>query len=175
MAGTGTFSAFSSSTSNSGNNFSAGTVTITDNDLDVAALSLSGAKPNDSDTSCLKVIYTGSLASNVRLYATVTGTLAPYLNVVVTRGTNTSPFGDCTNFSADPTNYIGQGNGVVYSGLLSAFPSTWAAGVVDAPGAVESWATSEEHDYRFVVTLADNNAAQGLSSGATFTWEAQNT
>lgn len=177
IAGWATFSAFSATTSNTGNSFSAGSVTITDNDAGSAMLTLLNAAPTTSDTGCIKVDYTGTLTSSVRLYSTVTGTLAPYLTVVVTRGTDSSPsFDSCTNFTADATNYIGQGNGVIYNGLLSGFPATYVAGIIDPhSGAPEAWTNPEAHSYKFVVTLADDDAAEGLSSTAAFTWEARNT
>jgi predicted ribosomally synthesized peptide with SipW-like signal peptide len=171
----GTRAAFTSTTSNSGNGFQAGSVAISDNDAGSAMLSLSSAQPADSDTSCIQVTYSGTLDSGVHLYATVSGALAPYLTLTVTRGTDSSPgFDACGSFSPDGTNYIGAGPGVVYSGLLSAFPSTYAAGIVDAPGSPETWTTSEAHSYRFLVSLNNDNAAQGLSAAADFTWEAQN-
>ena len=86
VAGSGTFSAFSSTTANPGNSFTAGTVTISDNDSGSSMLSLSNAKPGDSTTGCITTTYTGSLSANVRLYASTTGTLAPYLNLTVTQG-----------------------------------------------------------------------------------------
>jgi len=175
-AGAGSWSAFTATTANSGNSFEAGTVVIEDNDGSNAMLALANAKPGDSDTSCIRVKYTGSLAATVRVYATVTGTLPQYLTLTVTRGTDSSPSWDsCTNFTADGTNYIGQGNGVVYSANLSAFPASYAAGLVDpTSGSPESWATDEVHSYKFVVTLQDDNAAQGLSGTAAVTWEARN-
>ena len=81
----------------------------------------------------------------------------------------------CTNFTADSTNYIGSGAGVIYAGLLSAYPTTYGAGIVDpTSGSPETWTTSEAHSYEFVISLNNNAAAQGLSSTATFTWEARN-
>jgi predicted ribosomally synthesized peptide with SipW-like signal peptide len=180
-AGFGTFAAFSSSTSNSANSFDAGTVAIADDDAGGTLVTLSTAKPGDSTTGCIKITYTGSLAANVHLYGTVTGALAPYLNLTVTRGTGAATFPGCGSFSADGTNYMGAGAGVVYSGLLSAYPSTYAAGTVDpnncgsAPCGAQSWTNPSNHVYKFVITLANDNNAQGLSSNATFTWEARNT
>jgi predicted ribosomally synthesized peptide with SipW-like signal peptide len=176
VAGTATFSAFSSQTSSSGNSFAAGTVQITDNDAGTAMLALTNAQPGDSDTSCIVLTYSGTLDSTVRLYGAVAGALGPYLTLTVTRGTDSSPsFDSCTNFSADATDYIGSGNGVVYQGALSAFPSTYAAGLVDpTSGSPETWTSPEAHSYRFVVTLANDNAAQGQSATAAFTWEARN-
>jgi hypothetical protein len=171
-----TAAAFVSNSSNPGDSFSTGTVAITDNDAGGFMLALSSARPGDSDTSCLRVTYTGSLDSTVRLYATVSGGLDPYLQLRVTRGTDSSPaFDACTNFTADSTDYIGSGAGVIYSGLLSAYPATYGAGIVDpTSGAPETWTTSEAHSYKFVITLNNNPAAQGRSCTATFTWEARN-
>jgi hypothetical protein len=176
VAGVGGYSAFTSTTTNSGNSFAAGTVVIADNDLDNVMLALTNAKPNDADTSCIKVTYTGTLASSVRLYSTQTGTIGQYLTLTITRGTDSAPsFDACTNFTADATNYIGQGAGVIYNGNLSSFPATYAAGLVDPlAGSPESWTQNEVHSYKFTITLQDVNAAQGLTGTAGFTWEARN-
>jgi hypothetical protein len=172
----GTFAAFVSLASNQANSFESGTVSISDNDAGSALLSLIAAKPGDSDTGCIEVTYGGSLDSTVHLYANVSGALAPYLTLTVTRGTDSKPFFDsCDFFSADETDYIGSGPGVVYSGALSAYPGGYDDGIVDAvAGAEETWTTSEVHSYRFVVSVNDDNAAQGLSSLVDFQWEARN-
>lgn len=176
VAGPATFSAFSSTTANPSNLFTAGTVVLADNDANAALLNLTNGKPGDSDTGCIRVSYTGTLASTVRLYGTVSGSLASYLNVTVTRGIDSSPsYDSCTNFSADGTDYIGQGNGVVYSGTLAAFPASYAAGLVDpTSGSPETWSNPESHSYRFTISLANNDAAQGLSASGSLTWEARN-
>jgi hypothetical protein len=174
-----TFSAFSGTTANSGNSAAAGTVTLTDNDSGAAMFSMSSLKPGDTDTRCLQVTYTGSLPSLVRLYGTTAGTgLDAYLDLTITRGTISSgSFSDCTNFSADATNYLGQGAGVVYNGTLAAFADDWTAGVADPRTASvpEAWTTGEVHAYKLQLTQQDNNAAQGKAMTQTFTWEARNT
>lgn len=171
-----TYAAFTAVTSNAGNSIESGTVAIGDNDGGTALLGLSAATPGSSDTGCVRVTYTGSLAARVRLFGTTTGALAPYLVLTVVRGTDSAPsFDSCANFTADATNYIGAGAGVIWTGLLSSFPSTYAAGVVDpTAGTPESWTTSEAHSYKFVVSPVDSNAAQGLSSTLGVTWEARN-
>jgi len=176
LTGVGSYSAFTATTGNTGNSFAAGTVAIEDNDSGTAMLALSNAKPTDSDTSCIKIKYTGSLASSVRLYGSISGSMTSYMTLTVTRGTDSSPsYDSCTNFTADATNYLGLGNGVIYQGALSSFPANYASGIVDPlSGSPESWTTNEEHSYRFVVTLQNNNAAQGTTGSAAFTWEAQN-
>ena len=168
-AGSATFGAFTSATAVSGNRIAAGTVLISDNDAGTAMLDLSNALPGGSDTSCIKITYAGSLDAEVRLYGTVGGALAPNLNLTVTRGSDSSAFGTCGSFVADP------GGGVLYNGALSGFPANWSGGIVDnLAGTPEVWLASEAHAYRFVVTLADVAAAQGQSATASFTWEAQN-
>jgi hypothetical protein len=180
VAGLGTastFSAFSGATSNTSNSWAAGTVVVGDNDSGSAMLTMTGMKPGDTDTSCITVTSTGTLSSALRMYGTTGGTgLAPYLSLVVTRGTGGS-FDNCTGFAADAGNYIGQGAGVLYNGLLSAYPTSFATSIPDlaAVSTSEVWTTGETHSYRFALTVADNNAAQGLNYSQTFTWDARST
>ena len=178
VAGYGTWSAFSSTTSNSGNQFSAGTVTLADNDGGVALLALSGAKPGDADEGCITVNYTGSLAATVKLYGSGTTTsassLAQYLDLTITRGSFVSApaFDSCTGFVAD------VGGGVLYNGTLGAYNSAhsnFANGLTDTNnGTTEVWANGEAHVYKIRVAVRDDNNAQGLNVTETFTWEAQN-
>jgi predicted ribosomally synthesized peptide with SipW-like signal peptide len=176
VSGVATYSAFSSQTSNTGNSFTAGTVLIADNDLDNAMLSLSNAQPGSTDTSCILVTYSGSLSSTVKLYGSIAGALAPYLTLTITRGDDPTPvFDDCLGFQPDLADYIGAGQGVIYQGALSSFPSGYATGLVDPiAGSPETWTSSESRVYRFVVSVANDNNAQGQSATASFTWEAQN-
>ena len=172
------FSAFSGSTTNSGNGFSSGTVSLSDNDSNGTLLSLSNAIPGATSTGCIKVTYGGSLSSSVKLYGTTSGALGQYLTLKVTRGTDSGgTFPGCGSFTADTRNYIGQGAGVIYNGNLSSYPSSYAAGTTDpdnGTGGTETWTTSEVHAYKLEVTLQDNNSAQGQSASASFTWEARN-
>jgi len=177
VAGFGSYSAFTSTTGNAGNSFAAGSVAIGDNDSGGAMLGISNGKPSDTDTSCIKVTSTGSLNSTVRLYASVTGTLGQYMTLTVTRGTGngSTAFDNCTGFTADATDYLGLGNGVIYQGALNSFPSTYGTAIVDPKAATPAtWVTNDAHWYRFVVSVDDNNSAQGLTGGASFTWEARN-
>jgi hypothetical protein len=170
--GAQTWAALSGSTANDGNAFSAGTVALTDNDGGSSPMfTFTNQRPGVVDNSCIRVNYAGSLAATVRLYASVSGTLAPYVNVTVTRGSDPTPaFDSCTSFTPDAINYNGLGNGVLFSGPLSSFPTTYAGALAD-PAA--SWTSGTSVSYRFSVQIADDNAAQGLSAASTFTWEAR--
>jgi hypothetical protein len=172
-AGAATFSAFSATTGNPGNQFAAGTVALADDDAGAALVSLpANARPGDSSTRCIRVSYSGSLAAQVRLYASVSGGLADHLTLTVTRGSQPTPsYPACTGFSADSGNYGYGANGIVYQGKLSGLPAGWAGGVAD-PAA--SWTNGDARSYRYTVSVDDTPAAQGLTASATFYWEARN-
>ena len=171
IAGVGTWSAFSSTTDNTGNSFAAGTVVVGDNDGDAALYSLSDQGPGGSTVKCIKVTYTGSLAADVNLYTTSSvNASAQYFDLTVEKGTSdTSTFPNCGTFTSQAT---------VYSGTLSDFATTkdsYANGVSAYPGSQTSWAQNDALVYRFTVTVQDDNSAQGASSGShLFRWEARN-
>jgi hypothetical protein len=175
LASAATWSNLNSTATNPSNSFAAGTVAIGSN-FGSSVLSVTGVKPGPVATGCLQVTYTGTLPANVKLYGSGGGTgLNQYLTVVVTRGTfsSTPAAGSCTGFTADTTNYISQGAGVVYSGTVAGYPATAAAAQVDPTAASpESWSTGEAHAYEFAFTLANNTAAQGLTGTETFIFEA---
>jgi predicted ribosomally synthesized peptide with SipW-like signal peptide len=178
LAGVGTFSAFSSTTANSGNSFDAGTVYLADNDSGSAMYTVSNAKPGTTVTKCIKVTYTGSLDADVHLYTTSTiNAVGQYIDLTIDKGTlsGANTFPNCTNYVNETSN--------IYSGTLSNFASTknsYANGINADPGAATKWVTNDYVVYRFTLTMQDNNLANGGSGGALtsglhdFTWEARN-
>jgi hypothetical protein len=179
LASVATWSDLSATATNPANSFTAGTVRISSNSGSSAVLSLANAKPGAVSTGCIEVSYTGTLPANVKLYGAGGGTgLNQYLDLVVTRGTfsGTPPAGSCTGFTADATNYIAQGAGVIYSGTLAAWPASASAALVDPIGSSPAtWNTSSSHGYRLKATLESSAAGQGLTGSETFTFEANNT
>jgi hypothetical protein len=178
VAAFGVFSAFSSQTSNPGNNFSAGTVNISDNDGNVAAYNVSGGKPGASQSECVRVVYTGSLDSDVHLYTPeAIGSLGPYVNLTITPGTQSTPNVNCSGFTPDA-------GGAVFNGTLSDWAGThssYANGLTVKPSAsATKWATNDAVVYKIQATLADDNNANAgsgaaLTTGAhSFVWEARN-
>ena len=84
----GVFGLFSATTQNSGNEISAGTVALSDNDAGSAQFNITGAKPGDSWTRCIRVLYTGSLPADLKLYELGGGgPLSPYLTLKLEQGT----------------------------------------------------------------------------------------
>ena len=172
VAAFGTFSAFSSTTENPGNDIDTGTVALSDNDSGVALYDVNDAAPGTTVDRCITVTYSGDLAADVKLYLPdAVGTLGQYVNMTVTPGTDASPsFGDCTGFVAD--------GAALFTGTLQGFRtahSSWSNGLVDNPGASSGWAQGNSVTYRVQLTVQDNNNAQGLATGThRIMWEARN-
>jgi predicted ribosomally synthesized peptide with SipW-like signal peptide len=173
--GVGTYSAFSATTTNSGNNISAGTVVLGDNDINQAMYNVNNQKPGDSFQQCIKVDYTGSLSSTVKLYtASTIGSLGQYIDLQIRTGSGSPTFPGCTGFTPDGAD--------LYSGTLANFATTyssWTNGLLDAgPGANTSWVNGNSVVYRFTLTLQASapDTAQNASTGShAITWEARNT
>ena len=130
--------------------------------------SVSAMSPGQTITKCITATYEGSLDASVKLYGAITAGdgLGTYLNLTVYRGTG-GAFGDCTGFTSAQTAYNGT-----LAGFVSAHSSFGTGAGTWTP---TGGAPDDDMTYEFVVSLQDNNAAQGLSATATFTWEAQNT
>jgi hypothetical protein len=178
-AGTATYAAYTATTRNDGNRLEAGSVALSDNDSGGAVVSFATGYPGHTDTGCIKVTYSGSLAATVRMYGTTSGSgLDQYLDLKITRGTYSPSdpgFDSCTNFTADSTDYIGAGAGVIYNGTLQAFADDYTGGLVDpTSGSPESWTNNEAHVYKIQVTLQNNAAAVNKNATQVFTWEARN-
>ena len=169
----GTISSFSASTSNADDIIATGTVSIADNDSDTAMYSLSNVAPGSTTDRCIKVTYTGSLDADVKLYASGTvGALAPYVDLQVTPGTQpSSTFADCTGF-------VAAAGGAIFNGTLAGFftaRTSWANGLAYNPGGATKWAPNASAVFRFRVTVQDDQAAAGKTTGLHgFTWEARN-
>jgi hypothetical protein len=171
VAALGAFSAFSATTSNTGNSFASGTVAIGDNDGGSTALYTSANnKPNDPVVSCIRVTYTGSLASAVKLYTPSTIGGGTALHLKVERGTQSSGiFPACGDFAM---------TSVAYDGVLGLFPTTYAAGV-DGKAATAAWATNDTIAYRFTASVVDDSTPGAHTTVSDsglhdFTWEARN-
>lgn len=176
LATMGVFGAFTSTTTNAGNQITAGTVALADNDAGAALYSVSAATPGDSVSKCIKVTYTGSVNADVHIYTgSSIGSLGQYVDLTITPGTQSSPsFPNCTGFVADS-------GGAIYNGTLANFGSTknsYANGIVDNPGtSATKWVANDSVVYQITATLQGSapDLAQGLTTGAhTFTWEARN-
>ena len=169
--------AFSDSTANTGNQFSAGDVVIADDDGGASSMfTMTGIQPGATATKCINVTYSGNLPAEIRLYADETAGdgLADYLDVTVERSTDAAG-----GVTADCTGFTEAGKSAVWTNGTDGDLGAFLAGNTDYASGADAWAAdgsaSEEASYKFIVTLQDDNGAQGLSSTVSFTWEAQST
>ena len=179
--------AFTATTTSTAN-FTAGTVTLSNNAPGGVLFNVTGMKPGDTNNACVNVTYGGSLAANVKLYltsltgSTGAGGLADYLKFTVEEGQGTCASGPAFSYLT--------ANGA------SGVSLTTLAAATNFSNGLSSWdtgATGTVHAFKVTWTLPDyggsgpafgsagapaNQAAfdalQGLSVGATFTWEARN-
>lgn len=196
LAAFGTFSAFSHSTSNPGNNFDIGTVNISDNDAGGALYEVPNAGPGTTDVSCIEVTYGGTIDANVRLYNAddIDPAAGDLVNLTIEKGSAATFNADCTGFVAD-TN-----SPTIYTGTLDDFQvahNSWATGLQHFPetaGVTDTeWVFNQKVVYRFTTefpepdpTVVDNTANEGVdplytpgdpgytSNEHTYTWEARN-
>ncbi len=152
--------AFTSTTTNPTNAMATGTLLLTDDDLDVAMFTLAGLGPGSVTSKCTTVTYAGSLsAAAVHIYAGgIVGPLATMVDVVIESGDGGS-FDDCTGF----TNAV-----VLYSGLMSDLPTTYATGA-------GTWVPSsgDSRTYRVTLTVQDEPGGAGLTANWGLVWETQ--
>jgi hypothetical protein len=166
------YAAFTATTSNPGNSWTAGTIALADNDSGAALFNASGLVPGSTGYRCITVDFTGTVGAQVRLYATpVTSgptALAPYLELTVEEGTGTTA--TCSDFAASSTLY-GTAPGFDTTKTLSTFTSSHSS---HGTG-LSAWAptTAASRAYRISYRLKDDDAAQGAAASINFVWEAR--
>jgi hypothetical protein len=156
--------AFTASTTNAADSWTAGTVSLVDDDSATAMFAATNLRPGSVGEKCIKLTYNGSLAGTVKLYSTaVTGALAPYLDVVVEEGAG-GDFGGCGGFTPSGTDFTGTlaSFGTTRTGFASGVGSFAPAG----PGDVKTYRIS------YTVNGGTPDTAQGANAGATFNWQA---
>jgi hypothetical protein len=172
VTGLGTFSAFSATTTNSGNNISSGTVKIDQHTGATTLYSAVTKGPGQTVQGCVRVNYSGSLtASAVKLYASSGITNGAKYNLLIERGSGLTTLDgtmSCTGFSSSST---------AFNNTLNNLPTTYAAGI-DGKSAAATWATNDTVDYRFTISVVDDPTANAhttanASGSHTFTWEAR--
>lgn len=172
VVSTASYAAFSSTTVNPTNNWTAGSVALSDDDNNTALFTANNLKPGSTGANCITVTSTGSLPSAVKLYGTNVSTtkdLAANVNLTVEQGTG-GGFGSCSGFTPAAT------GGTLYSGTVAGF----GAGSTNYATGVGTWAptgtASESRVYRVTYTVSSTapNTVQGGTAALGFTWEAQN-
>jgi hypothetical protein len=172
----GVFGLFSATTQNAGNEISSGTVALSDNDAGSAQFNITGAKPGDSWTRCIKVSYNGSLPADLRIYELGGGgPLSPYLTLKLEQGTQSeATFPSCAGFTPDGTN----GTGTIYQGPgFGSIGATYDTGAPIVPFGQTVWNPGDSLVFRATLTLKPDapDGAQGNTTGVfTIVAEARN-
>ena len=166
----GTTAAISDTTTNENNQFNAGAIDLTDNDGGTYMYQVNNVLPGSSIDRCIKVSYTGTLDSTVKVFmSTPLDALAPYVDLVVEAGTQaTSTFPDCTGFTPAAT---------VFTGTLASFQTTHgaaASGLAYSPNGAGPWRNNDSVVYRVTLTLQNTARPAGadFSGTHTYTWQA---
>ena len=138
------------------NHLEAGTVSISDDDGGQSLVDLTNMAPGRPEEQCIEVVYDGSIVPVVlTLAATTSGTLAPFVDMQVERGTGAS-YGDCEGFETTETLFVGR-----LSELAAVSPMPLGR-LLNQGDAIA---------FRFVFELADEEAAVGQASATDFIWE----
>ncbi len=153
--GGGTFAKWTSAAENTGNSLATGTIDV-NLSSSTALFSLASASPGAQPSKCVVVRNDGTVKTKVALYGEVTGDLAPYLKLKVTRGQKGAT-------CAAP----GTGTVIFGDAALSGFPTSSAT----ALEGVTEWAAGDSYPYTFELTLLSDSAAQGKKAGIAMTWE----
>ncbi|MEK6252317.1 MAG: hypothetical protein AABM43_10310 [Actinomycetota bacterium] len=171
-AGLGTFSAFSATTTNSGNNISSGTVKIDQHTGATTLYSATNKGPGQTVQGCVRVTYSGSLtASAVKLYVSSGITNGANYNLKVERGSSLTTLDgtmSCAGFTASST---------PFDNTLDQVPTSYGSGI-DGKASAATWAQNDAIDYRFTISVVDDPTANAhttpnASGNHTFTWEAR--
>jgi hypothetical protein len=158
--------AFSGVTTGPASAWAAGTVSLTDDDGGTALFSATGLKPGSTGQRCIRVTYTGDVASgDVRLYsAAPTGTLGGYITLTVELGT-VGTFASCGAFAASSTLI----NNVLLStvGTKTDFAGGYSTGWTPAVG------QSRVFRFTYTVSASTPDTLQGATCSMPFIWETQ--
>lgn len=170
------YAAFSGNTKNSGNTWNAANIDLTNNHA-TALFNPTNITPGYHEEHCITITSTSTTAVDVKFYAeNISASLLAdniTLNVLEgSGGTNVDGVsgapGSCSGFTPDP----GAVASPVYNGTISGLSAknSYATG-----GGTANLAPAGTKQYKITADLPSGapTTLEGLSTGATFVWEAQ--
>lgn len=180
MVWQGSQAAFTTTTRNAGNSWSAGKVTLTDDDAGAAAFTVKGLVPGQSGEKCIVVTSNSDVSGEVRTYvqnlAKSTHGLENYIKVNLDMGTGGS-FDDCTGFTAGqqpiagvPISLLAQ-NKVDYANSTTSWVTTGTSG--ESKSYKVSWNFDDKKTDGATMTPEEVNALQGDTFSIDMVWELQ--
>jgi hypothetical protein len=190
--------AFTATTQTGTNNWAAGSVALTNSSSGSALFTVTGIKPGaalaSSQYQCVDVVYTGSLASSVKLYLANFSNPTPgqnshnlgsYLRVKIEQSSTTTSDAACTGFTATGTYVNAGGAGGDDLASIAAAATNWTNGL-GAWAAPAGNVTPQHRSYKISYWLPDVaetgmpdqatlNDLQASATRADLVWEARNT
>jgi hypothetical protein len=177
VASWGMYSAFTATTTNSGNTITAGSVKISQHSGAVAFYARSsdvGPGASNAIVRCVRVKYEGSLPASVKLYVTPAPSNATAFHLKVERGSGLTTLDNtmsCAGFTSSSTPFEDT-----LDQLGTSFDD---ADAVDGKASGAAWSANHEVDYRFTISVVDDSTPNAhtttQSSGShAFVWEARN-
>jgi hypothetical protein len=177
----GSYSAFTATTQNNADVWTAGTMTLTNNGGGAAYAATTTAtfnevnlKPGSSATKCITVKSTGSTAGALKFYESALADSAPSLGAQIQVTIDAAPvavdvLSACAGFPAVGLTNIATGV------ALTALPTTYAGAVpsVAVAGGTQLVAYRIAYTFASTGTNPGDNALQGKTVTAGFTWELQ--
>lgn len=175
--------AFSSSTRNSGNNWSTGTVALSDDDAGSTRFLVTNMLPGQTETRCITVTSNASVPGLVRGYVVnpigLESDLADHLQFTSRSGTGGS-FASCT---AGPTPFVPEREDIPasaplpFSTLLA--HNSYATAVLAVDWVVPAGRSMRTYEITWTfdttgVSQSELNGMQGVQVGLDFQWELQN-
>jgi hypothetical protein len=167
------YSAFTGTTRNSGNEWSTGSVALTDDDAGSARFQVEDMTPGDTETKCITVTATTSVPGTVKGYAlnpvTSSAGLEDHIFVHVNFGTG-GGFGSCTGFTSQ--------NEIIPSMSLSTLAgyNSYASGAGGWNVSAGTSSRTYEVTWTFDttgLTQSEIDQLQGARTGIDFQWELQ--
>lgn len=167
------YSAFTGTTRNSGNNWATGSVALTDDDAGSARFQASGMVPGSTDTKCIKVTANASVPGVVKGYA-INPVLSPaglqdHIDITIRAGAG-GDFGSCVGFVSDETVLP-----TMSLATLAAY-SNYANGA--GGWAVTAGSQSRTYEVKWTfnttgLTQSEIDQLQGAQTGIDIQWELQ--
>ena len=167
------YSAFTGTTRNSGNEWSTGSVALTDDDAGSARFQVEDMTPGDTETKCITVTATTSVPGTVKGYAlnpvTSAARLEDHILVHVNFGTG-GGFGSCTGFTSQDE-------------IIPSMSLSTLAGYNSYANGAGGWnvsAGTSSRTYEITwtfdttgLTQSEIDQLQGARTGIDFQWELQ--
>lgn len=133
-----------------------GTIELTDDDNGSSLFDLADMAPGRPSEQCISISYGGSIVPvDLTMKSDITGDLAPYLDVVIERGSS-GGFGDCDGFVP---------SGQVFEGTLAELAGR------DRLGLGRFVNQGDSRTYRVEFALQDRREALGRAASVGFVWE----